>query len=217
MTPTPRPSVLHALPAGAAPLLLAAALAGCTASPVRDAPAAATTAAVAAAAPAQAQPSGLERFATPAQDILSGGRISAGDLPALRAAGIGHVIDLTPDAETPAFDEAAEVRAAGLRYDNLPIAGPADLTRDAVVAFDALLDGVDGPALVHCASGNRVGALVALRAAWLDGADDEAAVAEGRRWGLTGLEGAVRERLARDRCVAAAGDDDAVARCAAGG
>lgn len=147
----------------------------------------------------------------------AGGRISAEDLPALRAAGIAQVIDLTPDAETPAFDEAAGARAAGMVYANLPIAGPADLTAEAVAAFDQLLRGAEGPVLVHCASGNRVGALAALRAALVEGQSEEDAIAEGRRWGLCSLEGAVRERLARQRCVAIAESEAAVERCAAGG
>src|SRR5690606_40391195 len=138
------------------------------------------------------------------------------DLPALRAAGITHVIDLTPDAETPDFDEAAAVSAAGLAYNNLPIAGATDLNRESVDAFDQLLRGIEGPALVHCASGNRVGALAALRAAWLQGADDETAIAEGRRWGLRSLEGEVRTQLERERCLAAARGQDAIVGCEVG-
>lgn len=159
------------------------------------------------------QPPALDRFATPVAGIHAGGRIGADDLPALRAAGIVHVIDLTPDAETPGFDEANAVRAAGLAYDNLPIAGADDLGPASVAAFDQLLRDVEGPALVHCASGNRVGALVALRAAWLQGADEDAAIAEGRRWGLRSLETEVRNRLARERCVASAKGPDEAAAC----
>src|SRR5690606_6890957 len=153
----------------------------------------------------------LSRFANPTPKIHTGGRITAEDLPALRAAGITHIIDLTPDAETPDFDEATAVRAAGLSYDNLPIAGSADLHRGSVDAFDQLLRGIQGPALVHCASGNRVGALAALRAAWLQDADEEAAIAEGHRWGLRSLEGEVRARLAHERCLASAQGQDAIA------
>ena len=167
--------------------------------------------------PPPASTDALARFARPAEGFHAGGRIGAEDLPALRAAGIVHVIDLTPDSETPGFDEAAAVRAAGLAYDNLPIAGAGDLDLAAVAAFDQLLGGVRGPALVHCASGNRVGALAALRAAWLQGADDEAAIAEGRRWGLRGLEGEVRQRLVRARCLAAAPSRGAAAACAIDG
>ncbi|WP_298574402.1 sulfur transferase domain-containing protein [uncultured Luteimonas sp.] len=166
---------------------------------------------------AAAPESPLTRFHTPSPGLHTGGRITADDLPALRAAGITRVIDLTRDAETPAFDEATAVRAAGLAYDNLPISGATDLNRQSVAAFDQLLRGTQGPTLVHCASGNRVGALAALRAAWLQGADEEAAIAEGQRWGLRSLEGEVRTRLARERCVAAAQGQQAVEACAAGG
>lgn len=156
----------------------------------------------------------LNRFVAPAENIHAGGRIAATDLPALRDAGIVHIIDLTPDAETPDFDEASAARAAGFAYDNLPIASPNDLSRDAVNAFHNLLRNTQGPTLVHCASGNRVGALAALRAAWIDGKTDEAAIAEGRRWGLRGLEAEVRKQLALERCRTDAGTAE---DCASGG
>ena len=201
--PSPR------LPAAKAHLLLVLASA-CLLAPAATAnPAPAPESTLQATAPS--------RFANPARHIHTGGRITAEDLPALRAAGITHVIDLTPDAETPDFDEAAAVRAAGLSYANLPIAGAADLNRESVDAFDQLLRDTQGPTLVHCASGNRVGALAALRAAWLQGAEEEAAIAEGRRWGLRSLEGEVREQLAPERCLASAQGQDAIAACAAGG
>lgn len=138
----------------------------------------------------------IPHLATPAPGVLSAGRIGPDDVPRLAGAGVRGVIDLTVDAETPDFDEAAAVRAAGLGYENLPIAGPADLTRANVEAFDRLLAGAERPVFVHCASSNRVGALAALRAVWLQGMPVEDAIAEGRRWGLGSLEGAVRERLA---------------------
>ena len=49
-----------------------------------------------------------------------------------------QIIDLTPDAETPDFDEAAVVRAAGLAYANLPLSGPADLTLENVAIKEVL-------------------------------------------------------------------------------
>src|SRR3546814_2074450 len=61
---------------------------------------------------------------SPAPGIISAGRLVPADIERLREAGIRHVIDLTPDEETPGFDEAATVRAAGLGYSNLPLAGP---------------------------------------------------------------------------------------------
>lgn len=132
---------------------------------------------------------------SPARGVLAAGRIAPADVERLRAAGIRQVIDLTPDDETPEFDEAAAVRGSGLGYSNLALRGAADLTRDNVVAFDALMRRAPRPVLVHCASGNRVGAMAALRAAWVEGRPADEAVAIGRAWGLKGLEGEVRRRI----------------------
>jgi uncharacterized protein (TIGR01244 family) len=150
----------------------------------------------AAAAPGEAALAGLPHVAFPAPHRVASGRLQAGDVAALEGAGIRQVIDLSVDSETPAFDEAAAMRAAGIAYHNLPIRGAGDLTRANVVRFDQLLrDAGTQETLVHCASSNRVGAMIALRAALIDGKSSEAALAEGRRWGMKSLEPAVRERL----------------------
>ena len=137
-------------------------------------------------------------LAAPASGVYTSGRLAPADLPDIAASGVRSVIDLSLDSETPGFDEAAVARAAGLRYANLPVHGADGLTRERVVAFDRLLRDAKAPVLVHCASGNRVGAMAALRAAWLQGASTDAAIAEGRRWGLKGLEPEVRRRLDQD-------------------
>lgn len=117
------------------------------------------------------------------------------DIARVREAGVRHVIDLTPDAETPDFDEAAAVRAAGLAYSNLPLRGAVDLTRENVIAFDTLVQKAKQPVLVHCASGNRVGAMAALRSAWVEGKPADEAIEIGKAWGLKGLEAEVRRRI----------------------
>lgn len=129
---------------------------------------------------------------------VASGRLNADDIAVLKKAGIRHVIDLSDDAETPDFDEAAAVKTMGMAYDNLPIHGADGLSMDNVRKFDALMAAVDGqPTLVHCASSNRVGALIALRAGFLQGATAAEAMEIGKAWGLKSLEPAVRERLAK--------------------
>lgn len=150
-------------------------------------------------APVSGQVLPVERFRTPQPGIYSGGRIGVEDLGALKAAGIAHVIDLTADSETPGFDEAAAVQERGMGYDNLPIRGADGLTPDSVKAFDQLLREARRPLLVHCASGNRVGALAAMRASLIEGMPVEDAIAEGRRWGLGSLEAEVRRRIQAGR------------------
>jgi protein tyrosine phosphatase (PTP) superfamily phosphohydrolase (DUF442 family) len=58
-----------------------------------------------------------------------------------------------------------------------------------------LLKTSDAPVFVHCASGNRAGALLAIGAARFGGMAPDAAIEFGRRAGLSSLEPVVRERL----------------------
>lgn len=145
----------------------------------------------------------LADAASPSPGVISAGRLKPEDIARLQDAGIQHVIDLTPDDETPDFDEADAVRSANIHYSNLPISGAADLTRENVIAFDRLLQSAERPVLVHCASGNRVGAMAALRAAWVESKSDEDAIAIGKAWGLKGLEPEVRNRMRSVRAPAA--------------
>lgn len=127
---------------------------------------------------------------------MASGRLPASDITALKHAGIREDPDLSLGTETPLFDEAAAMRAAGITYHNLPISGASSLTGENVARFNQLLiDAGNRLTLMHCASSNRVGAMIALRAALIDGRPSEAALAEGRRCGLKSLEPAVRERL----------------------
>jgi uncharacterized protein (TIGR01244 family) len=133
----------------------------------------------------------------PIPGVLSGGQPTQDQIASAGAAGYKSVINLRAETE-PGFDwEPAAVRAAGMDYVSIPVSGSSDLTKDNVARFDAALKAATakGPVLLHCASGNRIGALLALRAAWLDGKDAAAALAYGKASGLTGLEPAVASML----------------------
>lgn len=149
-----------------------------------------------AATPTEAALAHLPNVSFPAPHRVASGRLHADNMAALKRAGIKQVIDLSVDSETPDFDEAAAMRDAGIGYHNLPIHGVSDLTQARVMQFDQLLKNAGTqPTLVHCASSNRVGAMIALRAALVDGQSTAAALTEGRRWGLKSLEPAVRKKL----------------------
>jgi uncharacterized protein (TIGR01244 family) len=108
-------------------------------------------------------------FRTPRHDLVSGGQPDAADWGRLRNAGVTRVINLRTPDEMAGRDAAAEARAAGLDYVSMPIDGAADVTPAAADALWARLhDARDGRILVHCASGNRVGALLALGAVRAD-------------------------------------------------
>lgn len=130
--------------------------------------------------------------------LLTGGQPSAEDLAAFAANGGVHVIDLRDSGENRGFDEASVTKRFGIHYHNLPVSGPGGLTRDNALALDRLLAQTAGQhetTLLHCASGNRVGALMALRAKWLQGASTEEALAIGRSHGMTSLETQVKPLL----------------------
>lgn len=134
----------------------------------------------------------------PTDALWTAGAVAPEQFPAIAAAGVKHVINLRPRAEQGDFDESATVTSCGMAYANLPIAGPQDLTLDNVKAFDALVAKTGGePLVVHCASNNRVGALFALRAAWINGASADDALAIGRAHGLLAMEPAVAALLAK--------------------
>lgn len=109
------------------------------------------------------------------------------------SAGITTVINLRPAAEMDGRDEAAEVAAAGIAYYELPVAGAADVNLGNATALRRLIDQAPGPVLVHCASGNRVGALLALGEMARGDMTQDEALAFGRSAGLGSLETRVRE------------------------
>ena len=104
--------------------------------------------------------SGLPNACEPVPDLVTGGQPTGEHLSALKAAGCEVVLDARDPMETRPFpDEADAVRAAGLAYVNLPLSyTPPD---DAPLArLRELLAPVarGRRTLLHCNSGNRIGA-----------------------------------------------------------
>lgn len=125
---------------------------------------------------------------------ISSGQPDTAVLDSIKEAGFTTVIDLRGENEDRGMDEVAEVEGRGLRYFSLPVADAADVNYDNARKLDRILADVEGPVLLHCASGNRVGAILALRAK-LAGASADEAMALGKAAGLTRLEPVVAERL----------------------
>ncbi len=144
-------------------------------------------------AAADASPSILHR--QPLPRVYSSAQPNAGDWADIAAHGVTTVIDLRTDAERPGRDEAAEVSAAGLDYRQIAVAGPQDLTPEAAHALWQTIEAAPGKVLVHCASGNRAGALLAIAAAREGGMTPERALEVGREAGMASTEPRVREVL----------------------
>ena len=120
--------------------------------------------------------------------VVTGGQPSAAHLAAFLQAGGRVVLDLRDAMEPRPLDEAATVASLGMEYVNVPI-GPHSLT-DATLdrVREVLHEAGDGLVLVHCASGNRVGAAL-LPFLMLDhGFEEEDAVAQAMRVGLRSAE-----------------------------
>ncbi|MDJ0709915.1 MAG: sulfur transferase domain-containing protein [Woeseiaceae bacterium] len=107
--------------------------------------------------------------------------------------GYAAVIDLRTAGEDRGLDEAAVVDDLGMDYVTLPI-GRDDITFEKAAELKRLLDQYDEPVLLHCGSASRVGALLALQQ-YAESGDREAALAAGRKAGLTGLESKVIEAI----------------------
>ena len=131
--------------------------------------------------------------ARPANEIAFAGQPDEDAFKVFADSGYAAIIDLRTDREDRGLDEQVVVESLGMDYVSLPI-GSDGISFENARALDELLSGYDKPVLVHCASGNRVGALLALRAS-LNGAGDAAALEVGKKGGLTALEPQVREIL----------------------
>lgn len=103
---------------------------------------------------------GLLNGHSPLPGIVTAGQPNAAQFDELARSGVAAVIDLRPPSEPRGFDEPAVVRAAGMEYHNVPVvASTLDSTQFTRVR-ELLRGRRDGSVLVHCASANRVGALL---------------------------------------------------------
>jgi uncharacterized protein (TIGR01244 family) len=137
----------------------------------------------------------IKNLTNPDQATFSSGQPTQEEIKALAQAGIKHIINLRT-AEEQDWNEGDLVQSLGMQYHSVPVAGAAGVTIENATTLVDILKEIDGePALLHCGSGNRVGALIALREGALNGESIDDSVATGKLWGLTGLEPVVRERL----------------------
>ena len=130
----------------------------------------------------------------PSDGFVASGQPNEAVLKNFADAGYGTIVDLRMPDEDRGMDEKTVIEGLGMTYVTLPIGSAEDLSFENAAKLDEIMSGLDGPAVVHCASGNRVGALIALRAK-ANGASNEDALAVGKAAGLTRLEDVVRKKL----------------------
>ena len=165
------------------------ALAGCSHQGVPAAP-------TAPPAPAESPLIAIRNARVPVDGVLTGGQPSEEEIERVARAGFKTVVNLRTEGEGGTWDEEPVVTALGMRYIAIPVAGADGITvENADKLAQVVADEDLHPMFVHCGSGNRIGALFAIKAFHLDGEDAEAALAIGRAAGLTRLEPVVKERL----------------------
>ena len=152
---------------------------------------------IAPAAGAGEKDHGLLNAKHPEPGVLFGGQPTEAQLKSMAADGLAFVLDLRAESEDRGFDEPAALQSLEVSYLNLPVdaerlAKPATFER-----FIETMEKVDGPVLVHCASGNRVGALYYAYLAAGKGVDREQARVQAKEMGLrsSALEKAVDRYL----------------------
>lgn len=136
----------------------------------------------------------LMNRAEPLPGVVTSGQPDQESLRELANAGYVTVIDLRGADEDRGFDERGVVESAGMSYISLPISGASAISYANATQLDQILGDAQGPVLLHCASGNRVGALLSLRAR-MQGANPEDALALGIEAGLSSLSDTVKALL----------------------
>lgn len=137
----------------------------------------------------------MTNFNAPSAMVLASAEPTKAQFKVLAESGVKHIINLRPAIEQD-WNEGEYVKSLGMQYHNIPINGVEGITFVNAEKLSQLLLVLKGdPVLVHCSSGNRVGALKALSASKSGGLSVDSAINEGKQWGLNRLEPTVREIL----------------------
>ncbi len=132
----------------------------------------------------------------PFPGILTGGQPTDEQLMLAAKAGIKTVINLRSEREMSGLNEVGKVTLLKMNYLSIPVDGAAGVSeKNSQRLAEALSNPELYPVMVHCASGNRVGALFALDANKRLGLSKDEALAVGKRAGLTSLELLVKGML----------------------
>jgi uncharacterized protein (TIGR01244 family) len=139
----------------------------------------------------------LPNCQVPFDGVLTGGQPTFDQIKQAAETGFKVVINLRTDNELPDPDqELTWVEGCGMKYIHIPVSVPEGLSPQNTKVFaEALSKPENYPLIVHCKSGNRVGAMFALKAFYIDEKDIDEALLIGERAGLTKLSPAVRKIL----------------------
>lgn len=141
----------------------------------------------------------LPNYQVPFDGVLTGGQPTFDQIKQAAETGFKAVINLRTDNELPdPVQELGWVEESGMKYFHIPISVPEGLTPQNTKVFaDVLSKPENYPIIVHCKSGNRVGAMFALKAFYIDEKEIDEALLIGERAGLIKLAPTVKKILER--------------------
>ncbi len=125
-------------------------------------------------------------------EVISFGQPNQSEVDAFIEDGVTLVVDLRGPNENRGYDEQTYLNSINTAYYSLPVIDEGDINFDNARLLQTLINDADGKVLVHCGSGNRVGALMSLIGN-LEGMDKQEAIEFGIQNRLGGLINTVNE------------------------
>jgi uncharacterized protein (TIGR01244 family) len=130
---------------------------------------------------------GITNFAQVETTVACAGAVKPGSVARIKSMGFASIINLRLPTEQGAdIDaEAAEARAAGITFTNLPFntAMPDPAVADRFLKL--IMEPGIQPAFIHCASGNRAAAMWLIKRVLIDKWDNDRALEEAAQLGMT--------------------------------
>ncbi|MFT6734118.1 MAG: hypothetical protein ACJAS9_002313 [Polaribacter sp.] len=137
----------------------------------------------------------MKNTANPAFNLTTGGQPSKADLAKMAKNGVKVIVNLRTKSEFNKFDEKKVVESLGMKYVSIPIGDDKDFNLNNVNLLDQALADLKDPAVVYCASSNRVGGLLALRENLIKKSTAQDSLKFGRKAGMRSTEKTVKKLI----------------------
>jgi protein tyrosine phosphatase (PTP) superfamily phosphohydrolase (DUF442 family) len=130
---------------------------------------------------------GVQNFAKLETTVACGGATTPEAVPELKKMGYASIINLRLPSEAGANveGEAAAAKTVGINFYNIPFSGQSPDPKVADQFLATITDKKNEPAYIHCAAGNRAGAMWMIKRLVVDHWDSEKAYTEAAALGLT--------------------------------
>jgi protein tyrosine phosphatase (PTP) superfamily phosphohydrolase (DUF442 family) len=130
---------------------------------------------------------GVTNFAKLETTVACGGATTPEAVPELKKMGFASIINLRLPSEAGANveGEAAAAKTAGINFFNIPFSGASPDPKVADQFIATITAKGNEPAYIHCAAGNRAGAMWMIKRLVVDHWDTDKAFTEATALGLT--------------------------------